>query len=225
MILAISDIRAKFAELLKAEDYVTDKSGVKLLELVGVTFLADETFIYGKVNDEYVKRELQWYLSQSCYVKDIPGKVPKIWEMIASSTGKINSNYGWCIWAAENGSQYVNALKSLVDNKDSRRAVMLYTRPTMHSDYNIDGMSDFICTNAVQYVIRKNQMHCIVQMRSNDIVYGYRNDYAWQLFVLNKLVTDYNNTTNSTVKSGNIHWSAGSLHMYERHFPLIINSQ
>ena len=46
---------------------------------------------------DYAKREIEWYESQSLYVKDIPGKVLKIWEMCADKDGKINSNYGWCI--------------------------------------------------------------------------------------------------------------------------------
>jgi thymidylate synthase len=220
----ISDIRASFKTLLRKEEYVTDKTGVKLLELIGTSFLADETYIFGQVNDEYVQRELQWYISQSLYIKDIPGKTPKIWETVASTTGRINSNYGWCIWSEQNYTQYNFALNSLAGNRDSRRAIMIYTRPKMQIEFGVDDMSDFICTNTVQYMIRNNQLHCIVQMRSNDIVYGYRNDYAWQLYVLNKLLSDYNRLTNSTVLPGNIHWAAGSLHVYERHFPLILNS-
>lgn len=106
---------------------------------------------------------------------------------------------------------------------NSRRAVMIYTRPTMHSNWCVDGMSDFVCTNAVQYMIRDGALQVVVQMRSNDVVYGYRNDYAWQKYVQNKLVYDYNCGTKKADKivAGDITWQVGSLHVYERHYSLI----
>ena len=92
---------------------------------------------------------------------------------------------------------------------------MIYTNPKMHTQFKRKGMTDFVCTNTVQYVIRKNKLSAIVQMRSNDAWAGYRNDYAWQKYVLNKLAKDLN------CKEGNIHWNAGSLHVYENQFYLL----
>jgi len=106
-------------------------------------------------------------------------------------------------------------LDELSLNPNSRRAVMLYTRPTMHEDYNKNGMSDFMCTNAVQYMIRGDVLLVIVQMRSNDVVFGYRNDFAWQDYVAKQLQTQLN------LNSRRITWQCGSLHVYERHFHLL----
>lgn len=219
--VTVSDIRDAFVKAYLTGEFVTDKTGVKTIEVVGASFIANEPTIFGEVNDEYVKRELDWYLSQSLYVKDIPPPVPKIWESVASKNGQINSNYGYLIFSKENGSQYENVRNELIANPNSRRAVMIYTRPTMHSDYNRDGMSDFVCTNAVQYVIREDSVYSIVQMRSNDVVFGYRNDYAWQQYVLEKLTIEINALAERKLKVGGIIWQVGSLHVYERHFPLI----
>ena len=211
----VADIREYF-RLAKAEDnYVTDKSGVKMLEFISASFVADEPAIFGKVNQDYVDRELAWYKSQSLNVNDIPGGPPAIWKQVADKEGFINSNYGWCIWSPMNGNQYNNAVAELKNYPDSRRAVMIYTRPSMWNKYNINGMSDFMCTNAVQYVIRHSQVHAIVQMRSNDVVFGYKNDYAWQKHVLDLVAADLD------VPAGVILWNAGSLHVYSRHFDLI----
>jgi thymidylate synthase len=141
--------------------------------------------------------------------------VPKIWEQVSSDNGTINSNYGWCIWSKENHEQYNNVLTELVSNKFTRRAQMIYTRPTMHRDYNIDGMSDFICTTAVQYFIRDDKLISYVTMRSNDAIFGYKGDYHWQKYVLDKLSSDLG------ICSGDIIWNVGSFHVYERHFNLI----
>mgnify|MGYP000155887420 FL=1 len=221
--MTIQQIRNYFVEQYSSQKFVVDKTGVSTLELVGASFCANEGSIFGDVNDDYIERELEWYLSQSLYVKDIPGKVPKIWQDVSSRDGKINSNYGYLVFNSENYAQYENVLMELSRSPNSRRAVMIYTRPSMHSNWCVDGMSDFVCTNAVQYMIRGGELQVVVQMRSNDVVYGYRNDYAWQKYVQDKLVYDYNCGTKKADKivAGDIVWQVGSLHVYERHYSLI----
>ena len=211
--LKVQDIRDHFIGELMDSNFVTDKTGVKTIEMIGATFEADESTIFGEVNDEYVERELEWYESMSLYVDDIPGITPAIWQQVADRAGKINSNYGWAIYHKDNGLQYVRVFNELLHLPNSRRAVMIYTRPTMWEDYKRDGMSDFMCTNTVQYMIRNEQLVAIVQMRSNDVVFGYRNDYAWQKHVADTLTTDLGLT-----KEPKIIWHVGSLHVYERHF-------
>ena len=211
----VKDIRQHFVDQLAGGWSVTDKSGVKTVELIGTSFIADEPAIFGTVNEDYVKRELEWYESQSLYVTDIPGGAPKIWQDVASKHGRINSNYGWAIFSEENHRQYERVYSELVQNVNSRRAVMIYTRPSMHLDFKRDGMSDFMCTNTVQYLIRDNQLYSIVQMRSNDAWAGFRNDRAWQTAVQTQLAKDLG------IDAGPIIWNAGSLHVYSRQFYLI----
>lgn len=215
MMYSIDQIRQYFINQKSDENYVVDKTGCKMLELVGACFIASEPSIFGKVNEDYVRREIQWYESRSLNVNDIPGKVPEIWQKVATPDGFINSNYGWCIWSPENYNQFTNCLHTLQADPWSRRAIMIYTRPSMQLEYNKGGMSDFMCTNAVQYVIRDGHVHAIVQMRSNDVVFGYKNDYAWQKHALRLL------SEGLKVPMGDILWQVGSLHVYERHFDLV----
>ena len=97
---------------------------------------------------------------------------------------------------------------------------MIYTRPNMWLDYNKNGRSDFMCTNTVQYLIRDGAVHAIVQMRSNDACFGYKNDRAWQQHVLEEVTAELNGSSNQ-YQVGNLYWNAGSLHVYSRHFYLI----
>ena len=217
----VNDIRSYFISALQNEEYVEDKTGVKTLDLVGASFLADAPAIFGTPNEEYISREIAWYESQSLNVEDIPGETPAIWKSISSDNGFINSNYGYLIYSEENFNQYQRVLTQLLVDRQTRRAVMIYQRPTMHSDFAANGMSDFICTNAVQYLIRGNQVNAVVQMRSNDVIFGYRNDYAWQLHVLQNLVADINRLGEADYKVGDITWQVGSLHVYERHFKFV----
>ena len=211
--LKVEHIREHFIEELKYGRFVTDKTGVKTIEMLGACFEANHPSIFGDVNEEYIQRELDWYKSMSLYVDDIPGITPAIWKQVASTEGKINSNYGWAIYSEDNGLQYLNVLDELTANPNSRRAVMIYTRPTMWSDYNHNGMSDFMCTNAVQYMIRDGQLVAVVQMRSNDVVFGYRNDYAWQKYVADMLTRDLGLDIEPKII-----WNVGNLHVYQRHF-------
>jgi thymidylate synthase len=208
----VKDIRAKLIQKYKNQDFVIDKTGVKTIELIGESFIADEDWIIRKPNYGYIERELEWYKSKSLYVEDIPGDTPAIWKQVADADGKINSNYGYLIWSEENHLQYENVKAELKKNPNSRRAVMIYNRPTMHRDYCANGMSDFICTYANTFLIRDDKLISHYLMRSNDAVFGYDNDAHWALHVQKMLANDLG------VEVGDLIWTASSLHIYSRHF-------
>lgn len=218
------DIRDELKRLYKEGVFREGKYG-KTVEIQNAHFLADKDWIIRKPNYDYAKREIEWYESQSLYVKDIPGDVPKIWQMCADKDGKINSNYGWCIFSYENGSQYEHCLNRLLDDHHTREACMIYTRPSMQTDCNKNEMHDFMCTYSTQVFLNPinefgYDLDYTVFMRSNDAVYGFCNDAIWAKHVRDKLVTDLNNR-GLTVFPGKIIWNAGSLHVYERHFKFL----
>ena len=213
--LTVGNIRQLIIDKYLSEDFVIDRTGAKTIEIIGATFVADQDYVIRKPAYAYIERELEWYKSQSLNVNDIPGETPQIWKDIASTEGQINSNYGWCIYSEDNGNQYKHVLRELKNNPNSRRATMLYNRPSMHLDYNRDGMSDFMCTYANTFYIRDGKLESHYLMRSNDAVFGYNNDVAWAKHVQQELANDLN------VQVGNIVWTASNFHVYERHFNFI----
>jgi|TARA_B110000259_G_scaffold36614_1_gene41291 thymidylate synthase len=220
--LTVTDIRSIFINELANKRFTIDKTGAKTIEMIGASFIATEPSIFGTVNEEYVRKEIDWYLGLSTNINDIYGDVlesgkepPKAWQYTANDHGEINSNYGYLIYADKYFRQYESALIELENNPDSRRATMIYQRPSIQVEFQENGKNDFICTNAVTYYIRDEKLSCVVQMRSNDVVYGYKNDYAWQQFVLNTLAQDLN------VDTGDIMWQVQNLHVYEKHFDLV----
>jgi thymidylate synthase len=241
--LSVSDIRKYFIEELQNENFTVDRSGQKTIELIGASFFADENAIFGKPSVDYINAELNWYLSGSTNINDIYpfGLVkdsttvvnrdpPTAWQYAANDHGEINSNYGHLIFGDKYHNQYGLVLDELLHNSDSRRASMVYTRPSIWMEYNENGKNDFICTNSVTYYLRDGTIDAVVQMRSNDVVFGYKNDYAWQRYVLEKLVDDYNHFYLSEaadadyrkeMEVGNIIWQVQNLHVYERHFHLV----
>lgn len=229
------DIKKELQRKYKEGDFRVLYNGtVKTIEIQNAHFIADKDYIIRKPNYEYAEREIEWYMKQSLYVDDIPEGAPKIWKDCADKEGKINSNYGWCIFSNENGNQFRSCINTLVNDPYSRQAVMIYNRPSMQIDANENGRHDFMCTYAVQCFLNDKvddsipgtlepyyELKYIVYMRSNDAVFGYDNDYLWHKFVQDKICEELSEKLKYPVSAGDIEWNAGSFHVYERHFKFL----
>lgn len=207
------DIKNILVEKYKNKDF--DATGN--ISIVAASFIADKPYIIREPNQEYVERELAWYLSESLNVHDIPGKTPKIWEQVSDADGFINSNYGWTTFSKENFSQFDRVAEELANNRASRQGVVIFIRPTMHDDSKRNGMHDFICTYCYNFKIEHNKLYMIVNMRSNDCVFGYDNDYAFADYVFDKMLEELHKTYPELSK-GEMFWRADNFHVYERHF-------
>lgn len=234
--MKVSDIREYFKSELKAERFTVDKTGAKTIEMLGASFIADEPAIFGTPVKSYISAELAWYESGSTNIKDIHGEdkaPPAAWLYAADDHGNINSNYGHLVFDDKYHNQYKKAFDELVKNPDSRRAQMVYNRPSIWVEFNEGGKSDFICTNAQTVYIRDNKLHMVSQMRSNDVVFGYKNDYAWAQYLMDKFVSDYNRLADEqnlstfatppiqSITKGDLTWQVMNLHVYDRHFELV----
>jgi len=208
-------VRDEFVRRLVNENFVVDKTGVKLIEIEPADFIADDVSIFGEVNRDYVAREIHWYQSMSLNVNDIPGGPPEAWRRCADQGGMINSNYGWMAYSTQNHEQYKHVLEELRKNPSSRRTTMIYMRPEMWHDYQVNGRSDFCCTWGHTFHVRDDVLHMIVNMRSNDAWAGFRNDRAWAEYVQTELASDLD------LVAGDIRWHADSLHFYEQQFYLV----
>lgn len=224
----VIDVRSYFKYQLANKEFTIDKTGAKTIEWIGASFIADEPAIFGTPNEEYINKEIAWYESESTNINDIYGsdrEPPSAWQYAANDHGEINSNYGHLIWSNKYSNQFNKVFNELLENPDGRRATMVYNRPSIWNEYNENGKSDFICTNAVSYYIRDNQLHSVVQMRSNDVVFGYKNDYAWQSYVAdlmcNRLNTSVERAFMPLLTVGQIVWQVQNIHCYERHFHLV----
>lgn len=212
----VDDIRGLFASMHRHSrhhefDPKIEPDEEIMLEIRGASFLADSDHIFREPDKDYINREIEWYMTQEPTINMLMPPVPKIWQEVAGEYGRVNSQYGYLVFSVDNGGQYWEVIKELAKNPDSRRGVAIYNRPWMHIEATWHGMNDFICTNAVNYLIRDGKLHATVQMRSNDAVFGYRNDYAWQRFVLQMMADELD------VKAGDIYWQVSSLHIYPRH--------
>ena len=204
------------------------------VEIQNAHFEVDKPWIIREPNNDYFKRELDWYYSQSLNVYNIEGVPPYQWRQCADKDGFINSNYGWCIFSEENGSQYRNCKKKLIEDPHTREAIMIYNRPSMQYEFNSNGMHDFMCCQNVQYFINDvdsetDRLDCIVNFRSCDAVFGFNNDALWEQHILDKLTNELKDYWKIKYKKdlqiGKMYWNAGSLHIYERHFDILANEE
>ena len=170
---------------------------------------------------KYVKAELDWYKSMDLSIIGHEGiENNPTWQSCCTKDEKkeINSNYGWCVFSEENGSQYDNCLEVLKKDKTTRNAIIMYNRPEIYKDYKRDGMHDMICTMYSHFFIRHNRLYMIHNMRSNDVRYGFIcSDLAWNCFVYQNMYEDLKSTY-PDLEVGTIIWTSDSMHLYSRHF-------
>ena len=78
-----------------------------------------------------------------------------------------------------------------------------------------------MCIRDRYFINEDNYLEVVVNMRSNDAIFGYMNDIAWQKHVQYSLCMDLSHA-HLNIKPGPITWQAGSLHIYSRHYDLIV---
>ena len=195
------------------------------------------TFPERKTSTKYLLGEFIWYLNGSA---DPKGILPyaKFWDGIRNSgdnglyaAGTINSNYGTRLFGhsdlpaftteastrskPEPINQWQATIAALTADKDSRQAVMSIHVP---SDRHV-GNKDVPCTFTLQWFIRENKLHLIVNMRSNDIILGFTND-VFQFTMLQEAMMLELRKVYPELQLGHYYHNAGSMHIYSRHFSM-----
>tara|TARA_B100000287_G_scaffold429773_1_gene483733 strand:+ start:16 stop:864 length:849 start_codon:yes stop_codon:yes gene_type:complete len=170
-----------------------------------------------KFNPGYSVLEFLWYLSGHRKTNNI-GKCANIWLKIQDEVNEVESNYGTYIL----GKQWDWILNELATDRDSRRATIVIHQP-YHKTKN---PNDLPCTQYLQFFIRENKLHLGVNMRSNDIIFGFCNDIfnfaLFQQLMLNDLneFIEQHCTDTKKVELGTYYHHAGSLHLYDMHYDM-----
>ena len=170
-----------------------------------------------KFKPVYAIAEWLWYLSQDKEVKNI-GKFAETWLLIQDENGQAESNYGEYIFGDQtglSGSQWRWVVQELLRDRDTRRATISINQP-YHKNKN---KLDYPCTNNMHFFIRDNQLHLGVNMRSNCAVFGFCND-VWTFCMFQQLMLNELNDLGTNLTLGRYYHSAGSFHVYERHWKM-----
>jgi thymidylate synthase len=134
----------------------------------------------------------------------------------------LNSAYGKRILTREESiSQWEACVKTLSEDTDSRRALMLINQPHDNIHASLFGSKDVPCTLSLQFFIRENNLHLHVHMRSNDVIWGLTNDLFSFTMLQECMLLELKETGKfSDLQLGTYYHTAGSMHLYERHFEL-----
>ncbi len=173
-----------------------------------------------KVIADYSAKELAWYLSGDNSV-DAAAKCSNFWKQLDNGDGTINSNYGYLIFhLKDHGNAKFSdkmrtpwdwARNALIKDKDTRQAIMRFSRP----EHFFDGVKDFTCTMHGIFQIRENKLNFSVVMRSNDAVLGIPYDSVFFIHLMDKMLTELKSTY-PDLKKGHYTHTVHSFHIYER---------
>lgn len=155
---------------------------------------------FRKWNKDYAEYEWQWYLSANPDATEIAKRAP-IWLQHMDEKNNVRSNYGWQ-WVR--GSQLDRVIDILLNDLDTRRAVITFYDGKEISDY----LYDTPCTNSIHFQIINNELCMTVNMRSNDLWYGFCNDQ----YCFSKLQELVAKTLN--IKIGWYYHFSSNLHIY-----------
>lgn len=218
---------------------IDERTGNRVL--YSVDWVADKPSMIGQVNEDWVRRELDWFNSGSDKLEDMEGPVPKLFQACAGRDGRVNSAYGYILFNPEVPRRAVVAGENLYQRVldtftksgvATRQAVAIISDRDIHRLHHLNERNDFICTNALNFMIdADNRLHIIAQMRSMDAVFGYRADWSMWDNLMDHLIADLNrymelpdwrrNHDFDTITRGDITFQVANLHVYPRHFELL----
>lgn len=147
-----------------------------------------------------------------------------------SDDGKtLNSAYGWRMKImgplsmkidGDKTNQWEIVKSTLVKDPDSRRAVLIINNSLDQFHAEERGSKDVPCTLSLQFFIRENRLHLHAHMRSNDAFWGLTYDlFSFTLFQ-ECMLLELQAAGMKDLEMGTYYHTAGSLHIYERHFEM-----
>lgn len=193
----------------------------------------------------YTAKEVELYDSCSNSAEDF-GKASKFWLQLANPDGTVNSAYGHLIWAKKShGSDFETetycvqpprhpgdgslhhvrpvrrtpwewARQSLIDDKDSRQAILRFSLP----EHQWKGNKDQTCTMHGNFLIRNDELHFSVVMRSNDLTLGLVYDMPWFMGLMDRMIEELK-PYYPDLKKGHYTHTVHSLHIYERNEEMV----
>lgn len=166
------------------------------------------TFPFRKISLPFAFGEFLWYLSGRNDVEMMEYYSRRM-RSFSDDGVTLNSAYGYRIFGNHPQlpfDQWEEAVNKLRKDPNTRQAVIHLHTP------NNKPTKDEVCTLSLQFMIRENKLDMFVNMRSNDIVWGFTYDVfsftTFQELMANEL----------GVELGEYHHNATSMHIYDKDY-------
>ena len=205
-------------------EYVSSPRGMKIKERLACSFKIKNPryripFVPSRgFSNTYLIGELLWYFSGEDST-DWISKYSSFWKRISDDGKTANSAYGSRIFKAHEriaGEQLIQwdyVMSELSSDSDSRRAVIHIRSPWDSARAKLD----VPCTLTLQFFVRDEKLHMVVNMRSSDLILGIAYDIPAFTMMQELLATQLG------VGLGEYMHTSNSLHIYERHFEMVEN--
>lgn len=183
--------------------------GIMTKELVGHTTVFDMQYPVltrpeRALNYGFMAAEAAWILRGSDRLVDLGAHRNK-WAQYSNDGVRLDGAYGPKISAQ---MRYV--LDTLQRDPTSRQAVISIWRENPRES------KDIPCTLSLQFLIRKDRLHLVVSMRSNDVWLGFPYDAFTFSMVASMVLIKLRKTIDQHLKLGICYFTAGSRHLYEK---------
>lgn len=171
-----------------------------------------------KVNYGFAAGEFVWYWTGRQDLEYIERYNSRL-KLFSDDGLNLNSAYGRRMFGVQRRDprwygQYYTAIRKLTADPDSRQAVIKILQ-TEDLERNT---KDVPCTCTLQFFIRNDKLYMHAHMRSNDIFWGLPYDVFSFTMFQECMAMDLSHALDREIGLGEYYHTAGSLHIYERHF-------
>lgn len=203
-------------KMLKALKHapIVEVRGLKTKEIINVNLVIKNVSFKNAIitkhlpaDPNYISAEIATYEKGTNKLSDF-SRLSKFWNKISDDGETIRSAYGYIIAEKHGFNQFEYCINELMKDNDTRKAVITFKTPYEKPT------KDNICTLSMQFILRDQKLHAIVNMRSNDINYGFRNDLPYFVYLMTKMRTALN-LRGIECDLGMYYHNVGSLHIYE----------
>ena len=212
----INEIQLQLFSHLSQNGKKVISRGMEVLEvypvLIKLTNIQNRctTLLKRKWNYIFALGELTWHLSKSNELNFI-NYYTKNWNIASDDGISIKQScYGKKLF---DSSVWDRLIRELTADNGTRRAVI-----NLYDNDNSLGLNlqDVSCTIALHFIIRDNKLDLIVNMRSNDVIWGLPNDIFVFTMIQEMLARQIN------IELGDYFHQINSLHVYQRHYDKMI---
>ena len=211
--------------LALADAPIDPRTGNKVI--YNASWIASGDSMVGERNEDWVRREIAWFNSASNNLADMEEPVPALFKACAGADGTVNSAYGHILFSEQGevsfgSSLFHKAIEAFFrEGKHTRHSVAIISDRDIHALATWGGRNDFICTNALNFMIdHEDKLHVVAQMRSMDAVFGFRADYSMWDELMDQMIGALS-LNYPEVSRGDIMFQVANLHVYPRHFGLL----
>lgn len=212
-------IAEKAVDIRDNPDYIVSPRGMEVREQLGgqytVPMMGYIDNADRKVNYDFMFAEAAWVSSGSNRLSDLTSTM-KRYADYSDDGVTLSGAYGPKVV-----DQLGYVVKSIDEDVDTRQSFLNIWRER-------PGFSkDIPCTTSMQFLVRDGKLNMMANMRSHDIVLGSTYDIFTFSAVANsvRLLLKHNKTKNNPdgidLELGDLTVTAGSMHLYERHYEAI----